>query len=163
MTDCNIKFSSICSRRSSCMSQHTFFFDQISARFIDQIKRRQNRKQNESFQSYHVFRAKQQTSVIYSQFRFVDEFFCFFTFSSTIKSVIAFTATISEFRVYTLPHAKIGRWHIAQKTLIQYQREFETGQLTENILSKKIDDIYTNRKNRNYNNIVEREIIHKSG
>ena len=91
------------------MSQHTFFFDQAFARFVDQIKRRQNRKQNESFQPYHVFRTKQQTFVIYSQFRFVDEFFFFFTFSSTIKPVIAFTATVSEFRVYALPYTKIGR------------------------------------------------------
>ena len=146
------------------MFQHTFFFDQISARSIGQIKRRQYRKQsNELYQPYHVIRAKQQTLVIYSQPRFVDEIFFPLTSPPTIKSVIAFTATVSEFRVYALPHAKIGRWHITQQTLLQYQRELDEGQLTEDILSKKLDDIYTNRKDRNYNNIVEREIIHKSG
>ena len=147
----------------ACLNIH-FFFDQASARSIDQIKRRQKRKQNELYQPYHVIRTKQQISVIYSQFRFVDEFFLLFTFSFTIQSVIVFTATVSEFRVYALPHAKIKRWHITQQTLLQYQREFDERQLSKDILSKKFDDnvIYTNRKDRNYNN-VEREFIHKSG
>ena len=147
------------------MSQHTFCFDQASGRSVDQIKR-QNRVRNfikQTYQPYHVFRAKHQISVIYSQPRFVDETSPSLTFPFTIKSVIAFIATVSEFWVYALSHAKIGRWHIAQKTLIQYQREFDADQLTKDILSKKLDDnvIYTNLKNRNYNN-VEREIIHKS-
>ena len=132
------------------MSQHTFCLDQASARSV------------KVYQPYHVFRAKQKTPVIYSQPRFVDETPFSFTSPPTNKPVINFTATVSKFWVYALSHAKIKRWHIAQETLIQYQRELDARQLTEDILSKKFDGIYTNRKNRNYNN-VEREIIHKSG
>ena len=48
------------------------------------------------------------------------------------------------------------------KNLPQYQPELETKPLMKIILSKHIEDTYTNQKDRNYNN-VEREIIYKIG
>jgi hypothetical protein len=92
---------------------------------------------------------KPQTPVIHKQSRFVNSDDCT-------------TSAISEFRVYALPHALIERLHIAYETLAQYQRELDAGQLTKDILSKKIDDIVAVRKQRNYNKI-ERLYLYKSG
>ena len=52
---------------------------------------------------------------------------------------------------------------IAQDTLTQYQRELDAGVLTEDILSKKLENPYETRKNRNYNHFEKRQIIEKSG
>jgi hypothetical protein len=91
---------------------------------------------------------KPQTFVIHKQLRFVD-------------SDVCTTSAISEFRVYALPHALIERLHIAYETLAQYQRELDAEQLTQDIFSKKIDDIVAVRKERNYNKI-ERMYLYKS-
>ncbi len=63
--------------------------------------------------------------------------------------------------MYVLSHALIKRLHIAYETLAQYQRELDAEQLTQDILSKKIDDIVAVRKERNYNKI-ERMYLYKS-
>jgi hypothetical protein len=90
-----------------------------------------------------------QTLVIHKQSRFVD-------------SDVCTTSAISEFRVYVLSHTLIERLHIAYETLVQYQRELDAEQLTQDTLSKKIDDIVAVRKERNYNKI-ERLYLYKSG
>jgi hypothetical protein len=65
--------------------------------------------------------------------------------------------------VYALPHANVGRLNIARETLTQYQTELDAGQLTEDILSKKIDNIVAARMQRNYNRIEPRRFLYKSG
>ncbi len=137
------------------MSQHVFSLDQAFARFVGQIKRRHFKQRSNFkqewyvFQSYNVFQMKSQTFVIHKQSRFVN-------------SDVCTNSAISEFRVYALPHANVGRLNIARETLTQYQTELDARQLTKDILSKKIDNIVAARMQRNYNRIESRRFFYKS-
>ena len=94
---------------------------------------------------------QKQTPVIHSRSRFVS------------SDAPIFSSIVSEFRVDALSSAKIKYLSLARETLAEYQRELDTGMLTEDILTKKIDDdIDKTRDGRAYNH-VKRHIIEKSG
>ena len=83
---------------------------------------------------------QKQTPVIHSRSRIVS------------SDAPIFSSIVSEFRVDALSSAKIKYLSLARETLAEYQRELDTGMLTEDILTKKIDDnIDKTRDGRAYN------------